>query len=279
MRLVLVLLVLGWSAQALAQASSPEDEWQRLPNDPAGAPPQVPVQRTVPPPPLPGPALFGSTAPAPRYASRARVRVPELPNTVSMFGAPALGQWKRGEAFVLGFPFFQVRASIGLLDNLDVGVGYDSFYLLMHDLRLTAKYGFGKGPGLSFALALEGGVAFFNQQASRENKGARWLSGRRNFNVAPGLILSYQGSTARAARLFGDLRYLLAVDTEPFATAPLQGVPAKIIIGSNVLLKLGAELPLSERTSFLFTLGLEVHLRADDSPAMPTVAIGLVTGF
>ena len=98
-------------------------------------------------------------------------------------------------------------------------------------------------------------------------------------NFAPGAILSYQAASLRAARLFVDLRYMLTVDTEPFATTPLQGVPASFLLGHNVLTKVGAELPLSERTSFLFSLGLDVHLRPDDSPVMPSVSVGLVTGF
>lgn len=210
---------------------------------------------------------------------RSRLRPRDEPNSVSMFGGPSLGQWKRGQAFVLGFPVIQVRAAIGVLENLDVGLGYDTFYLLMHDLRLLVKYGFTKGAGFNVALALEGGVAFFNQRASKEQQGPRWITGRRNFNVVPGVILSYQGPSLRAARLFLDVRYMFTVDTEPFAETPLQGVPASFTLGHNLLTKVGAELPISERTSFLFSLGLDGHFRPQDSPVMPWVAVGLVTGL
>lgn len=276
-----VLLLSLFSSVAFAQAQ-PDEEWQSLPNAPALSPPPAPL--TPPPapvsptlPPLSQPP--GPSTVTPMSDVRQRLRAREEPNSVSMFGAPALGQWKRGQAFVLGFPFFQIRASIGLLDNLDVGVGYDSFYLLMNEVRLLVKYGFGKGNGVTFALAFEGGGALFNQRASKETRSTRWISGRRNFNFAPGAILSYQAASLRAARLFVDLRYMLTVDTEPFATTPLQGVPASFLLGHNVLTKVGAELPLSDRTSFLFSLGLDIHLRADDSPVMPSVAVGLVTGF
>lgn len=264
--------LLGWAQ------TSPEDEWKAPPN--AAQPAPTPAPAVVPAPPLPPPTVVTVPTPQPTIGEvRARLRPREEPNSVSMFGAPALGQWKRGQAFVLGFPFFQLRASIGLLENLDVGVGYDSFYLLMHDLRLLVKYGFGKGPGFSVALAFEGGPAFFNQRASREQRGPRWITGRRNWNFAPGVILSYQGESLRAARLFVDLRYMLTIDTEPFAETPLQGVPPTFTVGHNVLTKVGAELPLSERTSFLFSLGLDVHLRPNDSAVMPSVAVGLVTGL
>lgn len=270
-----------------ALAQNPDDEWQPLPNAPTPAPPPpvtpppepfvepVGPQPRAPLPPPPPPAI----TPQPVQDVRQRLAPREQPNGVSMFGAPALGQWKRGQAFVLGFPFFQLRASIGVLENLDVGVGYDSFYLLMNEVRLLVKYGFGKGPGVSFALAFEGGGAFFAQRAAREQRGTRWISGRRNFNFAPGAIVSYQGTSLRAARLFADVRYMLTIDTEPFAETPLQGVPSGFTLGHNVLTKVGAELPLSERTAFLFSMGLDVHLRAGDSPVMPTVAVGLITGF
>lgn len=273
-----------WGVGALAQ--SPDEDWQPLPNAPAVPAPSPP---SPPPPPLPTPGPLvppGAMVTQPRPSPpppvqdvRQRLGAREQPNTVSMFGAPALGQWKRGQAFVLGFPLFQLRASIGLLENLDVGVGYDSFYLLMNEVRLLVKYGFGKGPGVSVALSFEGGGAFFSQRAAREQRSSRWITGRRNFNLAPGVVVSYQAASLRAARLFIDLRYMLAVDTEPFAEVPLQGVPATLTLGHNMLTKVGAELPLSERTAFLFSLGLDVHLRPNDSPVMPTVAVGLITGF
>lgn len=278
MRRALLLLPLFASA-ALGQGN-PDDEWQPLPNAPALPRPPEPSLPPPPPPPVTPPP----PAPTPGFSMRAaevrpKLRPREAPNTVSMFGAPALGQWKRGQAFVLGFPFFQLRASLGVLDGLDLGLAFDSFYLLMNEVRLSVKYGVGQGPGLSFAFAVEGGAAFFNQRANREVRGPRWISGRRNFNVVPGAILSYQAASARAARLFLDVRYMLTVDTEPFAATPLQGVPAAFLLGHNVLTRVGAELPLSERTAFLFSLGLDVHLRPDDSPVMPAVAIGLVTGI
>ena len=95
--------------------------------------------------------------------------------------------------------------------------------------------------------------AFFTQRASRESRGSRWLTGRRNINISPALVGAYQGSKARDARVFFELRYTLALDTEPYATDPLVGVPPSIVAGHNVSLKGGAELPLSSKTSFVFS--------------------------
>jgi hypothetical protein len=105
------------------------------------------------------------------------------------------------------------------------------------------------------------------------------LTGRRNVNVSPALVVSYQGAHPRSARLFLEGRYLLAIDTEPFLTDPLSGVPPGLVIGHNGGVRAGAELPLSATTSFLFMLGVEVHGRVQDSALMPQVAVGVVTSL
>ncbi len=196
-----------------------------------------------------------------------------------MFGAPMLGQWKRGQAFLLGFPLLQLRASLGLAEVLDLGLGFDSFYGTMNEPLLTVKVGGLRAGGWSFAASLEAGWAFFTTRASREVRGARWITGQRNGNLSPGVLVSYQGTHPRAARLFIELRYTLAFDLEPYSTSPLSGVPPPFILGHDLGARVGAELPLSARTSFVFSLGLMVHTRAEDSPVMPSAAVGVVTGL
>ncbi|MCA2977561.1 MAG: hypothetical protein INH37_04700 [Myxococcaceae bacterium] len=276
------LLWLLLPSLALAQGQ-PDEEWQALPGSaprpapgPAAAPPLVAPPPVPLPPPTPAPSF--PRAPPPALTGLA-LRRREPPNQVSMFGAQPLGKLKRAQAFVLGFPFVQVKAALGVLDQFDVGLSYETLYLTHHEVRGTAKYGFAPSPGWWLALAFEAGGAVFNTRASREVQGARWLTGRRNFNFAPGFIVSFQGSTVRAARLFVDLRYVLAIDTEPFASTPLQAVPASFIAGHNAQARAGGEFPLSERTSFFFAFGLDLPFRPEDAPAMVNVAVGLVTGF
>jgi hypothetical protein len=121
---------------------------------------------------------------------------------------------------------------------------------------------------------------FFAVPAAMEARGgARWLTGRRDVNLSPALVVSRQGTHPRAVRPFLELRYLLAIDTEPFATTPLAGVPPRLIIGHNGSVRGGAELPLSATTSFLVEVGLEFHGRRDDAVAMPSLAVGLVTSL
>lgn len=273
-RLLTALLICS-SAAAFAQ--SPDDEWGGFPADAA-----VP-----PPPPVPPPARMpgDGSAPPPHHpgsAPRAGIdtgKPPIEPNTVSMYGGPTLGQFKRGQAIFLGFPLIGLKLGIGLLDRLDLSIGFQSFYGVMNEFHAGFKGQLLRGTNWSLSAALEGSLALFGQRASKEVRGARWLTGHRNYGISPGVVVSYQGDKPRAARLFADARYLLAFDTEPFAQNPLSGVPPGLILGHNVLLHFGAEMPLSARTSFIFKLGLDIHGRSDDSIMMPVAALGLVTGL
>jgi hypothetical protein len=213
-------------------------------------------------------------------AAFAQPNVPaEEPNTVSMMGAPTLGQWGRGQLFVLGFPLLSVRVAFGLAPWFDFGVGFDTFYGTMNEPVGTLRLRLFQDDVWSLALSFEGGYAWFTQSAARENRGARWITGRRNINLSPAFVVSYRGASRRAARLFFEARYLMALDTEPVAQRPLGGVPPDVVVGHNGGLRGGAELPLSSKTSFVFRLGLDFHGRSEDSVAMPVCSVGLVTGI
>ncbi len=264
------------------RAQAPEDEWTTLP---ASTQPPPPVYPPLPPPPPPPPVRVGAPPPPlpgpvrPRAEVLRRARPPEERNTVSVLGASTLGQWKRAQLVQLGFPLISLRFLLGVSDRVDLGVAFDSYYFLMNEPRLVARVGLVQGDTVALAASLEAGYAFFAQRASREVRGPRWLTGRRNVNVSPALTLSFQGASARSARAFFEARYTLALDTEPFATDPLVGVPAAVIPGHNVGLRGGAELPLSAKTSFCFTLGLEVNGRELDARVMPSLSVGLVTSL
>lgn len=265
------------SAAAFAQTpTNPDEEWGDFPPNPsapaAQPPPAVPLPSPVGPPPTPP----GS---APRAGIGGATRPPDEPNTVSMFGGPTLGQWKRGQAIFLGFPLLGIKLAIGLLDRLDFFLGFESFYGVMNEFHGGFKIGIIRGNNWSVAASVEGMLALFGQRASKEVRGPRWITGHRNYGVSPGVIVSYQGDSPRAARLFLDARYLLAFDTEPFAKDPLNGVPAALLLGHNVQVHFGAEMPLSARTSFVFMLGLDIHGRSDDAVVMPVASLGLVTGL
>ncbi len=314
MKLTLSIALVFASA---AFAQSPDEEWGVLPSSKAAdagitvrvnetpsngdfnpppvstqpaRPPAAPADFNPPPatalpPPLPPPLVSPDAQPPTADPARAwaplntSVKPPETPNSVSMYGGIPLGQWKRGQSVSFGFPLITLRLAMGLTNRFDAGVGFDSFYGVMNELRLTARYAFFTSPTWNLAGSIEGGGAFFNVRANKEVNGPRWITGRRNGNLAPGLVASFQSTHARAARLYLDLRYMMTFDTEPFARNPLAGVPPSLVIGHNVLANLGAEIPLTDKTSFAFRLGLDFHLRAEDAPVMPVALVGLVTSI
>jgi hypothetical protein len=258
--------------------STPDEGWATFPED-----------RSRPPPPRRrAPLVPDGYEPAPPYVAP---RAPEVvrsepvpverqePNTVSLAGAQALGLYQRGFAVSLGFPLLGVRAGIGLFEGFDLGLVFESYYGAMNEFRGAARYQFLTGPHWAAAVVLDGGTALFAQRASLEDHQGRWVTGHRNYNLMPGLVFSYRGHSARAARLFLDVRYHLAFDTEPGRTDPLGGVPPSFVLGHNLPVRFGAELPFSARTSLLISLGFDVHGRAEDSGFMPACAVGLVSSI
>ena len=265
-------------AQATPNETPPDESWNTFPADKA-APTPAPVPDTTPepPPPTPRPADVVPVQPSGELYRPGAVRIE--PNTISMFGARSLGHLVRGEMLYLGFPMLGARFAMGLGDRLDIGVGYEGFWFMMNAVVLGARVTVVRGQNWALAGLIDGTAAFFTTKPSVDIRGARWLTGRRNFNLMPGLVVSYQGDHPRAARLFVEARYLLSFDTEPYQRIPLGGVPAAVQLGHNALVRAGAEMPLSAKTSFIFLLGLDVHGRADDSPVMPVCSVGLVTSF
>jgi hypothetical protein len=196
-----------------------------------------------------------------------------------MVGARPLGKWVRGQSVLVGFPLVQIKVALGLHRLLDVAIGFDSMYGLLNEPRLSLRWSPLVGERWALALQLEGGAAFFTARAQAEGYGPRWTTGRRNFNIQPGLLISYQGSHPRAARLYLQAYYLLALDTEPYQRTPLGGTPLGVQPGHNAGLRFGTELPLTSFTSLIFSLGADVHFRDGDSPVMPSAGLGLVTSI
>lgn len=196
-----------------------------------------------------------------------------------MWAMPSLGAGKRGQMVSLGFPLMSLRLLFGVSERIDVGAGFDTFTFTLNEPRLVARWAALVGPRWSLGASAEVGYAFFTVRAARESQGARWFTGRRNVNISPALVLSYQASKFRAARLFAEMRYALALDTQPYTTEPLGGVPQSVIPGHNVGIKVGAELPLSPAVALAFHAGVDVHGRQGDSPLMPTIALGLITSL
>lgn len=267
-----------------APSSPPEEgEWVPFPGESAADDEEAPAPEYGPP--LPPPPIGPPPPPPPPSVSRsgndaAQVPGPPLePNTVSFYGGRPFGQWSAAAAFSIGFPLVTARVGLGLTDRIDVGLGFDTFYGIMNEPRAFLRVLIAGGERVHFAAKVEGGAATFIQPPNNEGNGARWLTGRRNYNLAPALVLSIEGESPRSARFFFELSYLIAFDTQPFQEDPLGGIPGPLQISGNIPVRGGVEVPFSASTSFLVQLGFELHGRREDSSFMPTIAVGLVTGF
>ncbi|WP_043709038.1 hypothetical protein [Corallococcus macrosporus] len=254
----------AWESFPGATAVPRAEEAATLPQLPE-VPPLVPVdEAAIPKPP----------------AAPVATRPPPVPNRVSLLGARTVGEGGLAAGLSLGFPTVSARVAVGVLRRLDVLAGVDSAYGLMNELRLGARWMvFDGGPRWSLGVAVEGSHAFFLRPASVEERGARYLSGRRNWNVQPGIVGNLQLRGARAPRLFLDVRYLLTLDTEPIQGVPLGGLPPDVEFSSAFPIRVGAEVPVSEKTSYAVTLGGDIRTRPDEADFMPVISFGVVTGF
>ena len=270
------------SGAAFAQA--PEDEWQQLPST---TPPAVgPQPVLVPAPPVSAPPQYTPPNPyrqneplAPRSQVTNRVQPKLVRNDITGWGANALGHGRRMQSVSVGFPLIDLKALFGIGNRVDLGIGYDTYYFLMHEPKAVMRVNFIDTGAVAFGAQFEGGYAFFLQRAPQEVKGSRYLTGKRNVNLTPSLNLSIQGPLPRSPRIFFNAHYMLTMDFEGYATGPLSGLPPAVIVGHNAGIMGGAELPLSQYTSFMFSLGLDIHGRDVDARAMPTIALGLVTSL
>jgi hypothetical protein len=259
------LLALLLGPPALAQATEPavpEESWNAFPG------------KEAPPPPEDAKPDFMSGKPLlPRPSKPPKPPLP--PNRVSLFSARLLPPGEKALAASVGFPFFGAKAYYGVLPWLDVGLGVDSYYVQLTGVHAHARAALAQGEHWALSAAFEGGYTFFLHPAVEDFQGARFVTGRRNWNLLPGLVASYQGRSPQAMRLFLDVRYHLAIDTEPLMHTPLGGVSGTQVAG-NVPVRLGFEVPFSEHKSYVIMVGGDFHGRPEDSGFMPFVSGGLI---
>jgi hypothetical protein len=281
--LPLLLAALLGQAGAAAEAPPPQgSEWQGLPGEQQASPaPQAPATAPAPAPAPDRPLPMPPTIEEPMYppSQLPLARPPESPNRISLYGAAPLGSWQRAAAVSLGFPLLQARALMGVTSKLDLGVEYDTLYGLMHDVRASGRFTLWTGETMSLGVVGDGGPAFFSKTPQQDAKGARWLTGRRNFNASAGAVLSVHGPAPRASRFFLSARCQLAMDTEPIQGEPLGGTPPPVQVTPNLLTEVGLEAPVSEWVSLAFRVGLDLHGRPEDSLVMVTGSAGVVTAL
>ncbi|MBJ6761073.1 hypothetical protein JGU66_09885 [Myxococcaceae bacterium JPH2] len=208
---------------------------------------------------------------------------PLEPNRLGLLGARSSGSGRVVVGLMVGFPLLSLRAVVGVLPRLDVALGLDSLYGMMNEgrvgARLTLLDGVDNGRA-ALGFVVEGGRALFLRPAETEERGARYLSGRRNWNLQSGVVASWQGQSPRAKRLFLDLRYQLAWDTEPVQRTPLGGLPPASTTTGTFLARAGFESPITARTSYVLSFGGDFHSRAEGSASfMPAISVGVVSAL
>jgi hypothetical protein len=279
--LVLSVGLPAWGQEASGPASAnpePDESWLSFPGPEAGPPPADAMPMPPPPPRWEAPDREVPRREVPRPEARAFVRpAPATPNRVSLQGAIPLGQGQLAAGLLLGFPLVSAQVSWGARSWLDAGVVVNSLYGVMNEVNARARLSLVNGKEAQVSLGLEGGHAFFLKPQAREEHGGRYFTGRRDWNLMPGLTGSAR--VGRWTRAFLDVRYLLSFDTDPVVRTPLGGAPASVKVSSNVLFRTGVEVPFSERTSYVIMVGGNIHGRPEDASFMPTVSVGLVAGL
>ncbi|WP_208721608.1 hypothetical protein, partial [Corallococcus aberystwythensis] len=232
------------------------------------------ARRAAPPPPPAEPPRSHRRVKPPRPPPP-----PQAPNRYGLYGGRSLGSGHVGVGMELGFPFVSARGVYGVLERLDLGLGVDSVYGLMTELRASARATLLDSPNVSLAFVVDGGRAFFLRPPDTEDRGARYLSGRRDWNVAPGFVTSFQGDSPRGWRPYLDVRGLFAFDLDPIQRDPLSGVPPAWKLDASILVRLGAEFPAGEKTSYAVSLGGDFRSRSTDAEFMPTLSVGVVSAL
>ncbi len=246
------LLLFGWAFSALG--APPDETWKPF----KGEAPPGDVEAVVPPPLPPG--------------ERSRR------NRTSLHGAVPLGPLGFGVEALVSLPDVSVRAGLGVSPSVDLGVSLTTVYGQSFEI-----HGWGRwtilDDNLALAAVLEAGGAAFARPAGLDLGGVRWLTGRHNYDVEAGGIVSYQSERERASRFYADLRYVMAIDREPVPAGPLQPTPVGVQALHSIQLKLGAEVYISRLWSVLFFGGGSVHLGGGDAALTPFVGAGVVTGW
>lgn len=281
--LVVLAALLGQADAGVGSPPAPgpgEPEWSGFPGE--TAPPEAARPAPAPRPSgaesladLPMPPTVEEPLGPPRLAGPR----PEPANRVSLHGAAPLGSGQRALGLGLGFPLLGGRALMGVTQALDLGLSYETLYGLMHDVRAVARLRFGTNGMVTGGLAADVGWAFFTRAPVADLRGARWLTGRRNWNATLGPVISLQGSEPRASRFFAGARAQLAADTQPVSQEPLGGVPPPVVLSLSLLTEAGLEVPVSEWVALAFRVGLDLHGRPEDSSAMVNFAAGVVTAL
>ncbi|MBS2029460.1 MAG: hypothetical protein JST54_16280 [Deltaproteobacteria bacterium] len=195
----------------------------------------------------------------------------DLP-TNSLFDAQAMGPGSVRFALAAGFPYVQGMAGVGLTRAMDVDFNVDTLYGAATQLGVGPKLRVAGDQSLAFALSLQGQWTGFRNPAFAESgSGARHITGLRDWGLQPSAIVSSRG---RSGSIFGVAQVQFTYATEPELSGPLTGGSIDSW-GTNLGLYVGGELNSSSSLVHAYGLvGLDLHFREGDSPALPRLEVG-----
>jgi hypothetical protein len=257
----------------LVGSGDPEAEWSK---PPVATPPAATVPVGLTPPPLPPaddkPQELIRTEPLRNMPATFFV---DGKAARTVFGADSLGKRSGAAGTYVGWPLQGVRGAFGITDWLDLGLSAETFFLQMIDARAFFRLRPYGGENFQVSLVADGGYAFFAVTADGEGLGPRWATGRRDWNTAGGVLVSWLNHSGKGNRITVDLRYQFSYDPHPVALNPLGSGNSRY--GSAYQLRVWGELPFAARRTMLLYVGLDYHSRVEDSRVMPYVGVGATT--
>jgi hypothetical protein len=247
---------------------------------PAQRPPsaaQTPAQAWEAPP--ASPLVSESTADQLAVVQRPPViATPEKP--ISLYDAIGVEPGRFGVAGAVGFPLMSVEAAYGLASRLTLIAGVNAFVYKGEFVQpgVAVKVNLYENPSSRTALALQIGAAyaFFGQLEVTEDRAARWMTGERDIAATAQLVASTTG--IKKMPMFLAVGIEPNIDLTPLSPGPLSGAPPAYTVGANIPVHMGIEIPLTRYVNMLVSWGLDVHLRSQDSVAMPFALFGLELG-
>ncbi len=197
--------------------------------------------------------------------------------TLSLFDASTLGRGRFAVHAGLGFPYLTLRGQYGLTDTMDVVLALNSVYFQLNQAELFVRRNLWRSGDGGYGLAVRVGAD--GSCCAEVESGPSQYSGQRDFSLQTGVVASARGSGGTV--FFLDAGLQVVAKLHPVTSVPLSGLPGPSdYVGPNVPVHLGTEVALSTHASFFAMMGLDIHLRRDNTsePYVPTFALGIELG-
>ncbi len=165
--------------------------------------------------------------------------------------ASTIGAGGRAFTVHLGFPFMVVDYQTGTTEKAELRASFRTMYGGMAQLEASGRLRVQDTPALRLTLRLGAAYASFSA-----DEAVMWLTRTRGLALHPGAVVAL--AVGRAS-LFADIGSQIVVDVDP-PSPPLGGPSARTDVLVNLPVRLGAQMPVSSRTSFVGKAGFDLFL-------------------